>query len=484
MKTKKSVSIFCLIFLSILLLLPCISLFVMSFMKYSSNKGLFGSPFVGLASITKFLKQTELIRAIQNTFTISILALILGVIYLIVAIPTIHSFQNRVVKAVVAWIFILPAILPANTYILLLRSYFSTETLVTGSIWLQLIAAAQNSLRFASVFVITALFTKGDIKLQIRKCVLLYIGMKLIRILSTDTGFMSEFSNPLTYEYLDTYDSLLYRIGIYPMQFSQYAAGYVVKIVLQLLPALIGVFLLISLYKSESKNAAAVCSKRKYYPGMALALVPIALLLLIGMASFRGQSKLSLPIVQAVYIYGFLFAVAIAAITISFGLLLASASAQLNKWSLTLITVLYFLSDSLLGPKILCHHLEALDTFWILPIQNMHYILPTAIIGTMLIKDKHSQKLLPALPISAFGLAFAWFWGDHMAFQFIQGRDHIFPISLAMKWQLSTTKYVAVASSSSDEPLSWLPYVLIPIIIAGACFIIGSVLYNKEQKNN
>ena len=135
---------------------------------------------------------------------------------------------------------------------------------------------------------------------------------------------------------------------------------------------------------------------------------------------------------------------------------------------------------SLLGPKILCHHLDALDTFWILPIQNMHYILPTAIIGIMIIKDNPSQKLLPALPISAFGLAFAWFWGDHMAFQFIQGRDHIFPISLVMKWQLSPTEYEAVFSSSGDAPLSWLPYVLIPILITGACFIIGSVLYNEE----
>lgn len=482
MKTKKLVSIFCLIFLSFSLLLPCISLLVMSFMKYSSNKGLFGSPFVGLASITRFLKLTELIRAIQNTFTISILALIFGVIYLLLAILAIHSFQNSVIKAVATWIFVLPAILPANTYTLLLRSYLSTESLVTGSIWLQLIAAAQNSLRFASVFVITALFTKGDNKLQIRKYVLLYIGMKLIRILSTDTGFMNDFANPLTYEYLDTYDSLLYRIGIYPMQFSQYAAGYVVKIVLQLLPALIGAFLLISLYKSESQNTAAVCSNRKYYPGMTLALIPIALILLIGMASFRGQSKLSLPVVQRAYIYGFLFALAIAAITISFGLLLASASVHLNKWGIILVTGLYFLSDSLLGPFILCHHLDALDTLWSLLIQNMHYILPAAIIGIMIIKDKHSQKLLPALPISAFGLAFAWFWGDHMTFQFIRGRDHIFPISLVMKWQLSTTEYEAVASSSSDEPLSWLPYVLIPIIIAGTCFIIGSVLYNKEQK--
>ena len=190
---------------------------------------------------------------------------------------------------------------------------------------------------------------------------------------------MNEFATPLTYEYLDTYDSLLYRIGIYPMQFSQYAAWYVVKIVLQLFPAVIGLFLLISLYKSELKNAISVCSNRKYFSGIILALLPIALILLIGMASFGGQSRLSLP-------------------------------------------------------------------------------------------------------ISAFGLAFAWFWGDHMAFQFIQGRDHIFPISLVMKWQLSPTEYEAVFSSSGDAPLSWLPYVLIPVLIAGACFIIGSVLYDEQPR--
>ena len=484
MKAKKTISVLCLLFFGIILLLPCIILLIMSVKDYTPRLGLFGSASVGLTNINMLLHQSAFVRILKNTFSISILAMIIGAIYLFIAILAMNSFQERIIKALAALLFTLPAILPPNTYVHMLQTILPTEVLVKSSALLQMIASAENGLRFASVFVIATLFTKGDGMPHARKYVLLYIGMKLIHLLTTDTGFMNGFSNPLTYEHLDTYDSFLYRSGLMQASFSGYAAGYVVGLLLQLLPAAIGLAILISLYK-RSTYSANDSDNQRYFPCMIMAALPIALLCFIGSSCFKGDLLLSHPRVQQGYFNGALIALASATVITCFGLLLAAASIRLNKFGIIWITLLYFLSDSLLGPYMIGRQLGTHDTLVGVLIQNMHFILPVAIIGTMILRNEHHNNLLPALTISSLGLAFAWFWGDHMAPLVILHSTHKYPLSLIMHQLLNRQgDIVAVGSSSADVQISWLPYVLIPIIVAGACFIISSVLYNKEPRND
>ncbi len=497
MKTKKTISILCLLFFGFLLLLPSMSLLIMSFKDYKPISGLFGSASVGLTNITMFWEQPAIIRVLKNTFNISILALVIAAIYLFVAILAINSFQKGFMKALAAVIFVLPAILPPNTYILMLQTWLPTEFLTKSSVLLQVIASAENGLRFASVFVIAALFTKGDSMPHAQKYVLLYISMKFIHILATDTGFMNAFYNPLTYEHLDTYDSYLYRSGLMQAKFSGYAAGYVVRLILQLLPALIGLFILASLCKSEQKkiNVASTAAdqssqntmytsndsgNRIYFPCMILALLPLALAYLIWNASSDGSLDFSQPLVQQGYVNGFLTAGASAAVVVCFGLLLATAAVQLNRFGITLLALLYFLSDNLLGPYMIGRQLGTHDTLMGVLIQNMPFILPVAIIGTKILREKHQKNLLPALTISSLGLAFAWFWGDHMAPLVTLRSAHKYPISLLMHSMLN--RQGAIDASSADAQLSMIPYILVPVIITGVCFIISSVLYNRKQK--
>lgn len=484
MKTKKVISILCLLFFGMILLSPCIILLIMSVKDYTPRLGLFGSASVGLTNINMLWHQTAFVRILKNTFSISILAMFIGASYLFIAILAINSLQKNILKALAALIFTIPAILPTNTYVHMLLTFLPTEVLVTSSFLLQVIASVENGLRFASLFVIAVLFTKGGGVSHARKYTLLYIGMKCIHFLATDTGFMNAFSNPLTYEHLETCDSFLYRIGLMQSSFSGYAAGYVVRLLLQLLPAVIGLIILLSIYKpntypaNDSDNGA-------YLPCMIMAVLPIALLCLIGSSCFEGDLLLSHPRVQQGYFNGALIALASAAVITCFGLLLAAASIQLNKFGIIWIALLYFLSDSLLGPYMIGRQLGAHDTLIGVLIQNMHFILPATIIGTMILRNEHHKNLLPALTISLLGLAFAWFWGDHMAPLVTLHSTHKYPISLIMHQFLNRQgDNVAVGSSSGDIQISWLPYILIPIIITGACFIISSVMYNKEQNNN
>ena len=425
--------------------------------------------------------------------------MVIGAIYLFIAILAINSFQKGITKALAALIFVTPAVLPPNTYVLVLQSCLPTEILVKSSVLLQMIASAENGLRFASVFVIAALFTKGDSMPHAQKYVLLYIGMKLTHILATDTTFMNAFYNPLTYEHLDTYDSYLYRSGLMQANFSGYAAGYVLRLILQLLPALLGLFILVSLCKSEQKKSSIVSAtadqssqstmyasndsgNRIYFPCMLLAVLPIALLYLVYSSSFQGSLQLSHPYVQQGYINGLLIAIASAAVVICFGLLLAAAAVNLNRFGIVLITVLYFLSDTLLGPYMIGRQLGTHDTLIGVLIQNVHFILPVAIIGTKILREKHQKNLLPALTIASLGLAFGWFWGDHMAPLVTLRSRHKYPLSLVMHQMLSRQGAIEAVNSAADTQLSGMLYVLIPLIVTSICFIVGSVLYNRKQK--
>ena len=162
MKAKKTISVLCLLFFGIILLLPCIVLLIMSVKDYTPRLGLFGSASVGLTNINMLLHQSTFVRILKNTFSISILAMIIGAVYLFIAILAMNSFQKRIIKALAALLFTLPAILPPNTYVHMLQTILPTEVLVKSSALLQMIASAENGLRFASVFVIAALFTKGN----------------------------------------------------------------------------------------------------------------------------------------------------------------------------------------------------------------------------------------------------------------------------------------------------------------------------------
>lgn len=480
MKAKKAISVLCLLLFGMILLCPCILLLIMSVKDYSPRLGLFGSASVGLTNINMLLHQSAFVRILKNTFSISILAMMLGAAYLFIAILAMNSFQKRILRALAALFFILPAILPTNTYVQMLQTFLPTEALVKSSVFLQVIASAENGLRFASLFVIAALFTRGDSVPLARKYVLLYIGMKCIHFLATDTGFMNAFSNPLTYEHLETCDSFLYRTGLMQASFSGYAAGYVVRLLLQLLPAVIGLLILLSIYKPNTYSANGA-DNGTYLPCMIMAVLPVALFCLVGSSCFKGNLMLSHPRVQQGYFNGTMIALTSAVVITCLGLLLAAASIQLNKFGIILIALLYYLSDSLLGPYMIGRELGAHDTLMGILIQNMHFILPAALIGAMILQEEHHKNILPSLTISSLGLAFSWFWGDHMTSLVTLHSTHKYPISLIMYQFLNRQgDIVAVSSSSGDVQISWLPYVLIPIIITGACFITGSVLYNEE----
>jgi len=496
---KKVISIMCLLIFGVLLLLPAFTLLLMSFKDYKLISGLLGSPYVGLANIQEFLGGTALINVLKNTLNINIFAMVIGAFYLFVAILAINVFQNRFIRAIVSLIFVLPAILPSNTYIAMLQAFLPTDVLINSSVLLQLIAGAASGLRFASVFVIAALFTKGESIPNAQKYVLLFVALKFIHFLVTDIGFMNSFYNPLTYEHLDTYSTYQLRLGLMQAQFSSYAAGYVVQLLIQLLPALLGIFIIASPFKKKrsSKKVAAPASSeslenptstyqaydsgnRIYLPCMLLAIVPIALFLLIWKTCAVGSPELALPRIQQAYAYGFLTAGVSAAVVVCIGLLLAVSCIHLGSIGIGVTAFLYFLSDTLLGPYMIERTLGFHNTIMGVLVQNTPLILPVAIIGFRILKEHRRKNLLPALTISSLGLAFSWFWSDHMAPLVTLSNAEKQPLSLVMHQWLNQPAASAPLGMNTTT-LSFALYILIPILITGLSFIVGSCLLKKYE---
>lgn len=180
-------------------------------LSYHLVKGLFGSPYVGLANIQAFLDGTGLVRLLKNTLNINIFSIVIGAFYL-------------------------------------------------------------------------------------------FVAMKLLNILATDMGFMNNFYNPLTYEHLDTYSTYQFRSGMMQSNFSGYAAGYVVQLLIQLLPALIGMYIIASPFRrsqekptmpfaldtgasKETTYQAYDSGNRVYLPYMLFAVLPLTLLVLVWKAA-------------------------------------------------------------------------------------------------------------------------------------------------------------------------------------------------------
>ncbi len=469
MKNKKMISILSLVCIGLVLLIPFLNLAIMSFTDFSAYNGLLGSPFVGFANIAEVLSKSGVTRVMKNTVVISILSLFVGAAYIFVAFPAIGASHNRIVKTGLTIIFALPAMIPVNTYIIILQTILPREVLIQSSVLLQMIAAVEYGVRFSAVFVIGALFVRGNILREATKYSLLFVSLRLINILTVDTTFMNSFYNPLTYEHLDTYGSYLHRLGFMQSDFSVAAAGYIVRLLAGLLPAVIGLFLLVMLFREKTSLNN---SSGNFGPFILFAVLPMVLLVLAVVTGTGDFFGFELPRVRQAYIYGIVIAVVSAGVVVTLGMLLAYAIVHLGMAGVLIVAALYFVSDNLLGYYISGRSIGMLNSIAGVVFQNMYLTAPIALIGAFIMKADYSVSRIFTVSGAAMGLAFAWFWGDHMSALVALHSTDKYPISVVM-YQVGNSQNAAGYSSGPGQ-LTAILYILIPILAAGACIGISS----------
>jgi len=215
-----------------------------------------------------------------------------------------------------------------------------------------------------------------------------------------------------------------------------------------------------------------------------VAALPIALFALVWKAGSAGNLMLSHPRVQQAYVYGILIAGISAVVMVLFGLLIGASCIHLNSIGIGFVAFLYFLGDALLGPYIFGRSLGFADTFMGPLVQNMYLVLPIGIIAFRILKEHRRKNLLPALTISSLGLAFSWFWGDHMTPLVSLSSAEKYPLSVVIYQTLNmknTDASALLGYSQNEGPLSAALYLLIPVLVTGCSFIIASLLLKKYE---
>ena len=476
---RKALSVIGIFLIGLLLLVPAVTLLIMSVKDYSPIRGLAGSSFVGLDNIAEVLSNPNLGWVLRNTLVISVLSLVIGAVYLFAAIWAIGTFKNIVMKLVFTVLFALPASIPGNAYTIMLIHFLPAEILTNSSVLLQVIAAAQIGLRFSAVFVIAALFTKDNSQNEALRYVLLYAALGLIRILALDTAFLNGFSNPLTYEHLDTYETYSYRTGLMQSQFSLYAGRYVVGLLLQLLPAIVGSVLLVMLLKdrarvsNRNRNASDIGNMEKVSPVVVTVVIPVALLLLVLIAGGGGSLGFEYLSVAQSYARGIIIAAASSVVVVGLGMLLANAALELKTVGICLVAFLYFISDDLLGPYLMIRNFGMFNTLAGMVLQNLHWIAPAALIGAVILRSNYSTKKVLAVSVAALGIGFAWFWGDSMSATVIASDTSRYTISYVMQ---------QVASGAAGVQISATLYIIVPVLVAGIGIVVGGLMYQSDHE--
>ena len=122
--------------LYVLLLLPVIYIIVfayfpmygvqIAFKKYSTSKGITGSPWVGLRYF-KFLKQKEFIQAFVNTITVSVYSLVASFPVPIILALGLNVMRNKAFKKTVQMVSYLPHFISTVVMIGILIQFFNTK---------------------------------------------------------------------------------------------------------------------------------------------------------------------------------------------------------------------------------------------------------------------------------------------------------------------------------------------------------------------
>ena len=167
------------------------------------------------------------------------------------------------------------------------------------------------------------------------------------------------------------------------------------------------------------------------------------------------------------YAYGVLIAAASAVVVVGQGMLLAGAVVNLGSMGVVLVAVLYFVGDNLLGYYMISRDLGIVNTIAGVVFQNMYLIAPVALVSAFILKQDYSVFRILKVTASVLGLAFAWFWGDHMSALVSLRSTEKYPISVVM--------YQASHAQGTDAgKLTAILYILVPILVAGACIVISS----------
>lgn len=450
------------------LLIPFIYTLLLSTKDYKIIMGLFGSPFTGAENFNTLLGSPYFPMILRNTFAISIISLFFGAVYVFFASMAIGGIANRWIKAVVAVIFAIPALIPVT-----FARFFFPEAILTAQMpGYQLVAGLLGGLRLAGLVSVVSVFTKGDVLKQGLKTTLLFVALKSVTFFSPDISISLNSYNPLIYEVADTLATFMYRTGLLESNFSFSATVGMLRMILQLVLAIPMVFVL-KYVMSEEKDV------KPHQPVFGIfsisAIVPIIILLA---ALILCGSLLPDDVIFAPYYANSLMIcipTAILVAFISYGVSLLGRNSGI--FGIIGIAALCALTGNLISEYMITRQLGLLNTHMAVIAGNLKLVPVISMLFMFATKNDRSIKNdMSAIIIMAF-VVFAWTWGDSFTDSiFLHDREK-FTTSLCIR-EISLHNNPAYTATS---PMTSAPLILIPVIVAFVCGVLSALLDKSSE---
>ncbi len=455
--------------------------------NFNVRQGLLGSPEVGMANVDEFKASPEFHKVMSNTFEMSAVSALVGAGYVFLLSMAIGSAKDRFMKAVLAVLFAIPAVIPVQ----ILFDIFPAKANFQSVELTKLFISITEGLRFAGLFSLVALFIRGNVLKESGKCVLIFVAIKLAMMLTLDFTTVMTAESPYNRENMLNFVTLPYYRGILGGAYSYVSAMDMVRTGIQILTGIVGCLILMLVY-GEFKKSTQQCLRTdlqsenhtpKGFKWFAIAaIIPVVILVL---AVITGGSLLPVaedPSFTAGYQIEYKVALesALWVTVISFGLAVAARN-TFRGIGFILLMLLCATGNNLIGKYILARDLGMLDTVKGMVFYNLQMIPVFSLIMTCATyKDRSWKKDLTILVVG-FLLMFGHFWGDY-------GSTHVMTTGSEFRsfsYMLRVMRERSLVSTSvlNSVPNSTLLYIIIPVA-AVAVGMIGCAFLNYNKKKS
>ncbi len=457
--------------------IPLIFSIDVSVKDYNILKGISESRRVGVLNFKEFLYGASGLKIIQETLFVNSLSILLGGVYVFLLTLGIGSIRSKWAKTAITSLVLLPALIPVS----IINHFLQPST-----DWLRVVL--YETFCIAPYAVLAGMYVCFH-KFELKKVLFITFGYAAVRFMllfTSDLDFIFSSNYPLGKDKLDVLDAYIIRTGIINMNLSIAGAAYIVKILLQTIPAVIGaivIFVISGRIKNKNKQKDGKEGIIIAKVGSLLSLMPAAIFILVVISSVSGLNIFTYPAVPHSLINSFFLSITSALLFTLLSVSLAYGMVAGNKITIIISVLFLLFGGNSIGQYFHLISSGMADTLFPVILTNCMY----AGIGAYFIyfaaggiqKISFGQFFMKALPVllTMLGLGFARFYGGILQpMIYLAGRRN-YPVSLLLRESLST---------ADQGQVSTIGLLLIPVIIGIISvwigFIINMIINNKTGK--
>jgi len=467
-------------------LYPFLSGLIIAFKDFKPFVGFFGSEGVGLNHFFRFFEYKFAGRLLTNSAIIGLVGLVFGAVYVYLSTLATASVKGGIAKGVVAFAFALPLALSAVSLADVLGEKFP-DLLYEGGAALRVVAAIGGILPLAALFSLGGIFISENPGKGALKLTLLFVGVKLALLFVGNFDFEYMIQSPQTYEYTETLGTYVYSAGLCSASYSYGSAVSMVTLLLNIIPAIAGCFLISIAFKRTENEKALGGDSPASVASVIFAVIPVIIAGMVIVSSFGDYSMMA----GGDALTGLFNSFAIAILTTILATALVFVISYAVKYSgvvgIIATLVLSMMTENVVAQFITTKWMWLVNTHFGAVLMNLKYVpLAALAFGSFLKLSSSDKASLATLPLAA-GAAFAFAWGNLSASLICLTDSAKYPLQILVRqirMQNVVDLYEFEALDTIITKIDVSVFVIIPIVVLAVCVIAGAMLAESQKQNS